>query len=82
MATLGPHRPKKGWALRWTRQAAALCVAAPMAFVGTVLVISDIHNEAFWMPLAPEQMSDPTGVTLVTVVASFGLFDGLGRLIG
>lgn len=55
---------------RWT------AVAAPMAFVGTVLVISDIHNEAFWMPLAPEVMSDPTGVTLVTIVLSFGLFAG------
>ncbi len=33
MATLGPHTPKKGWALRWTRQALALTVAAPMAFV-------------------------------------------------
>jgi hypothetical protein len=33
MATLGPHRPRTGWALRWIRQAAALCVAAPMAFL-------------------------------------------------
>ena len=33
MATLGPHRPRTGWALRWIRQAAALCVAAPIAFL-------------------------------------------------
>jgi hypothetical protein len=49
-------------------------VSVPMAFVGTVLVIADIYTEAFWMPLAPEQLSDPTGVTLTMIVLSFGLF--------
>jgi hypothetical protein len=45
MATLGPHKPKKGWALRWSRQAIALTVAAPMAFVvlaASVLVLGTL----------------------------------------
>ena len=33
MATMGPHRPKDGWQLRWIQQGAALCLAAPLAFL-------------------------------------------------
>ena len=45
-----------------------------MAYVGTLLVMSNIATEAFMMPMAPEALSDPTGYALVTIIVSFALF--------
>lgn len=49
-------------------------VAVAMAYVGTLLVLSNIATEAFMMPMAPEALSDPTGYALVTIIVSFALF--------
>ena len=40
----------------------------------------DIATEAFWMPLAPNVLDDPTGYTLATIIASFAVFS-LGWLL-
>ncbi len=45
-----------------------------LAFLGTILVVGDISTEAFWMPLAPQVLDDPSGYTLATIVVSFGIF--------
>ena len=64
-----------GVALRLGDRLGRVGVAGVLAaFAGTVLVIGNISTEAFWMPLAPEVIDDPTGYTLTTIVLSFGLF--------
>ena len=55
-------------------------LGAGIALLGTALVIGDLAKEAFGMPLAPEQLGDPTGWYLVVVVVSFGLL-ALGWLL-
>lgn len=47
---------------------------AGFAYVGTLLVLGNVATEAFMMRLAPEELSDPTGYSLVVIVVSFGLF--------
>lgn len=49
-------------------------IAVGMAYVGTLLVLGNIATEAFFMPLAPEALDDPTGYSLVTIIVSFALF--------
>lgn len=51
-----------------------------LAFAGTVLVVGNITTEAFWMPMAGEAISDPTGYTLAAIIASFAVFS-LGWLL-
>lgn len=46
-------------------------VGAGLALVGTAFVIGDIAKEAFALPVAPDELSDPKGYYLVVVVASF-----------
>lgn len=46
---------------------------AGCAFLGGTFVIGDLAKEAFGLPLAPEQLGDPTGYYLAVVVLSFGL---------
>jgi hypothetical protein len=44
---------------------------ALLVLVATAFVVADIGKEAFALPLAPEQLSDPKGVYLAIVVATF-----------
>ena len=53
-----------------------------LAYVGTILAIADIAREAFWMPLAPELMDNPTGYTLAMIVGSFAAFSSGWLLFG
>jgi hypothetical protein len=70
-----------GIALRMGERAGRAGTAGTvLAFVGTVLVVGNIATEAFWMPLAPEVLDDPTGYTLATIIVSFGIF-ALGWLL-
>lgn len=48
-------------------------VGALVALAGTALALGDITKEAFGLPLAPEQLSDPKGFYLAVLVVSFGL---------
>lgn len=55
-------------------------VGGLVALAGTSLVVGDLAKEAFGLPLAPEQLGDPTGYYLGVVVLSFGLL-ALGWLL-
>lgn len=72
-----------GLALRLGDRLGRVGVAGVLAaFAGTVLVIGNISTEAFWMPLAPEVLDDPTGYTLITIVLSFGIFSAGWLAVG
>lgn len=51
-----------------------------LALFGTTFVIGDLAKEAFALPVAPEQLSDPQGGYLAVVVASFAALS-LGWLL-
>lgn len=55
-------------------------VGGLLALLGTALVIGDLAKEAFGLPLAPDQLGDPTGYYLTVVVVSFGMLS-LGWLL-
>ena len=55
-------------------------IGAASALVGTTFVIGDIAKEAFALPVAPEQLSDPKGYYLAVIVVSFALLT-LGWLL-
>lgn len=70
-----------GMALRLD-ESRTLTAGVVLAFVGTVLVAGNIATEAFWMPMAPETLDDPTGYTLATIVVSFAIFAAGWLLVG
>ncbi|TNC71543.1 hypothetical protein [Rubellimicrobium roseum] len=89
MATrLGPHPPKKGWALRWTRQAASLLLATPMAFLAlatailTLGALGEAARHLLWGPGEIAAAGVLTALAILPAVTVSNLIlmaDGRGR---
>lgn len=67
---LGPHTPKKGWALRWTRQAGGLLLRAPLALLvlaATVLALGALGGAA------RNVMAGPGVIAVTAALAAFAI---------